>query len=198
MAFAYALDVAAPIGTDLVRNGALEFRNLKSAITERVNSFFVNVNTDPWTVKDNATLGNVNVKKLTPVADATYALGDATHRFTNLFLSGLADITTGRFTGNSLPAAGSGVEVGYNGGIGFLQTYNRTGAAYLPLDLTGLTIRLVPNGNTANAISIASTGAVTIAAGGLTVVGLGGGTGAFSVDAVDTAGVGFRRVRVPN
>lgn len=47
-----------------------------------------------------------------------------------------------RITGSSLPVtiSGPGLELGYLSGTGFLQTYNRTSATFLPLALNGSTI----------------------------------------------------------
>lgn len=84
MAYVYALDVALPANTDLVSQGAQNIRELKAAVRERINSFFVNVDTDPLAGKDGAVLGNTTVKALTPVADDTYALGTSLLRFSDL------------------------------------------------------------------------------------------------------------------
>jgi hypothetical protein len=49
----------------------------------------------------------------------------------------------GRFTSfNNSLTTGSGVEIGYTGSTGVIQTYNRTGAAYLPLSFAGSTLSL--------------------------------------------------------
>lgn len=48
----------------------------------------------------------------------------------------------GRFTSFSIPPSGSGVEVYFSGGSGFLMAFDRTGSSYLPLVFRGTTVRL--------------------------------------------------------
>lgn len=43
---------------------------------------------------------------------------------------------------------GTGLEMAYTGSVGLIQVYNRTGSAYLPINLSGLTINLQVEGTT--------------------------------------------------
>jgi hypothetical protein len=52
-----------------------------------------------------------------------------------------------RATGNSVAASGSGLEMIYSASIGYVTAYDRTGGAYLDLNLRGLTTRLVAGGS---------------------------------------------------
>lgn len=115
MAFVYAINASTPLATDLVSLGDDQIRDLKAAIRERVNSFFVNIDTDPWAGKDGAVLGNTTVKVLTPVADNTYALGTGALRFSDLrvhtatltgTLTGVAANFSGALTAASLSVTG--------------------------------------------------------------------------------------------
>ena len=54
----------------------------------------------------------------------------------------------GRFTGAGIASSGSGVEVLFTGGEGYIYTYNRGSSAYLPMVVAGSTISLIPNGTT--------------------------------------------------
>lgn len=51
MAYAYALDPAVPANTALVRDGALAIREFKSAVIERLETFFNDIDNDPLQVK---------------------------------------------------------------------------------------------------------------------------------------------------
>lgn len=53
---------------------------------------------------------------------------------------------TVQVTGYATSPSGSGLELGYTGGIGYLTSYNRTGGAYLPLNIRGSEIRIQRNG----------------------------------------------------
>jgi hypothetical protein len=62
MAFVYTLTNAAvtgtdPAGTDLISLGDDNIRGFKSAMVERVNSRFVDVNADPWIIKSPEEVG---------------------------------------------------------------------------------------------------------------------------------------------
>lgn len=77
---------------------------------------------------------------------------------------------------SSAGLTGVGTEIGNNGTLGFVQAYNRTSSAYMPLLLSGSTLSLAISGITFLACS--STGAVTINAPtsgqALTVAGFAG------------------------
>lgn len=85
----------------------------------------------------------------------------------NVVSSGYADAAGGRFSGATLPAAGSGCEVGFVGGAAFVQGFNRTGSAFTPLELTGTPLRLGMNStelvlvNPATRTTIGSDGGAT-------------------------------------
>jgi hypothetical protein len=62
-----------------------------------------------------------------------------------------------RTTGTGTPGAGTGVEIGYSS-VGYVQSYNRTGAVYAGLSLLGNPLILQP---TAGGVSIGSSGAAS-------------------------------------
>lgn len=114
-----------------------------------------------------------------------------------LSVTGLTDVASSiRATGFAAPASGSGVETLFSGGIGTIQAYNRTGAAYLPLEFRGTTVSLSPSGS---AVIAASAGAATIT-GTLGVSGkasfnAGNNTTAFDATAATT---GYTLGRISN
>ena len=59
----------------------------------------------------------------------------------NTIVSGLVQ-TNGSFraSGNATPSTGSGVEVAYIAGVGYITCYDRSGAVYKPLSLGCLTL----------------------------------------------------------
>lgn len=76
-----------------------------------------------------------------------------------------AKATTGVFTSLDTSWIGTGVEIAYNSGRGSVQAVARPSGALSPIDITGDSIRLVPGGNTGNALTVANSGVVTIAQG---------------------------------
>lgn len=98
MAYLYALDATIPAGSEAIALGDDRIREFKNAISERVNSRFVDVNADPWILKSPASGGNV--QSLIPTADNTYALGTGALRYSALFAG------TGTFHGGSVAIAG--------------------------------------------------------------------------------------------
>jgi hypothetical protein len=60
----------------------------------------------------------------------------------------------------SFPAAGAGLETFYSAGVAYLQSYNRTGAAFMPIRVSGSTVDLDIGG--VSKLSISAAGAVTI------------------------------------
>lgn len=105
MAFIYTLTNAAvtgtdPAGTDLISLGDDNIRGFKSAMVERVNSRFVDVNADPWIIKSPPG-GSGNTQSLIPTADNTYVLGEAARRFSDV----RSAVFTGNLTGTVLTAA---------------------------------------------------------------------------------------------
>ncbi len=57
----------------------------------------------------------------------------------------LDSVGTIRSTAQTVPASGEGLEMLYDSGIGYLVSYNRTGSAFLPLQLSGSKVTI--NGN---------------------------------------------------
>jgi hypothetical protein len=99
VAFTYALVSTSPAGTDLVSLGDDNIRDFKAGMLERINSRFVDANTDPWIVKSPAG-GTGNVQSLVSTADNSYSLGTAGLRFSDFrtvlaTFSGLATFTSG-------------------------------------------------------------------------------------------------------
>lgn len=93
----------------------------------------------------------LNGAATTWAAGATF--GGAVSITGTLAATGRADIAnTVRATGQSSPVSGSGVEMFYSGG-GYVAAYDRTGAAYLVLNLHGSTVNLGPG---SGAVSITS------------------------------------------
>jgi hypothetical protein len=73
MAYAYALLASVPAGSRLVSLGDDDIREFKSALIERVQSFFANIENDPWQVKTGATfLGTASFAGL---VDITRSVG---------------------------------------------------------------------------------------------------------------------------
>lgn len=70
-------------------------------------------------------------------------------------------------TGQDDPASGSGIEMLYSGGSGIVQAYNRTGSAWLPVTVSGLTFTL--KAQTATTMSVTSANALTISAATVSV-----------------------------
>lgn len=60
--------------------------------------------------------------------------------------TGVASGSGLRATGNSVGASGSGLELVYASSVGYVTAYDRTGGAYLDLNLRGLTTRLLAGG----------------------------------------------------
>jgi hypothetical protein len=112
VAFTYALVGTSPAGTDLVSLGDDNIRDFKSAVLERVNSRFVDVNSDPWIIKSPAG-GTGNAQSLVPAADNSYTLGTAALRFSDLrtvsatISAGLAVGGLATFSGGLTVSAGA-------------------------------------------------------------------------------------------
>ena len=95
--------------------------------------------------------------------------------FTTLSNSSLADLTAFRVTGNVSPGSGAGLEIVYVGGTSFVQSYDRTGAAYRPMNLHASSINfncaidgitdLTTTGNTT--LGNASTDTLNVGNGGI-------------------------------
>lgn len=97
------------------------------------------------------------------------AIGAATPgtgAFTTLTTNNSADFAGARISGSAVPVSGAGVETLYTAGTGYVQAYNRTGTAYLPLVLAG------------NSVSVAAQGgaSITASSGGVTISNITGST----------------------
>ena len=118
----------------------------------------------------------------TLAAGATTITGAATVS-TTLGVSGLLTASVGaQFAGQSTPASGAGVEVNYSGGVGNINAFNRTGSAWLPIVLGGLTADIKISGTTvlgvtAGAAAVTGTLGVTGIITGSSKVNVGGATG---------------------
>lgn len=113
MAFTYTLTNAAvtgtdPAGTDLISLGDDNIRNFKSAIIERANSRFVDVNADPWIMKSPAG-GSGNVQSVIPVSDNLYTLGEAARRWSDVraVLATIGTLSTTTSTVGTLSVGGN-------------------------------------------------------------------------------------------
>jgi hypothetical protein len=127
MAFVYTLTNAAvtgtdPAGTDLISLGDDNIRGFKSAMVERVNSRFVDVNADPWIIKSPAG-GSGNTQSLIPTADNVYVCGEAARRWASvqaISLTGAVQVTGGAFAqGTIFVAASSGLTLGAKTGSSY-------------------------------------------------------------------------------
>lgn len=108
MAYAYVWDTAAPVGTDLVSDGARVIReDVKGALNERLLTVFVNLTSEPLKYKDLTTDHN------------TYDLGKTAARFRDAWLSRNLTVagttvvqaltaTTGSFTGATVTVTTAG------------------------------------------------------------------------------------------
>lgn len=83
MTFTYALATASPAGTDAISLGDDNIRDFKSAMTERVNSRFVDVNADPWIIKSPPG-GSGNSQSMIPTSDNLYVLGETARRWADV------------------------------------------------------------------------------------------------------------------
>lgn len=89
MAYAYAIDPAVPANTDFVRDGALVIREYKSAVIERLASFFDDIDNDPLQGIDGAEfVGDVIVG------------GTVTGTFAGNITGNVTGNVTGNLTGN--------------------------------------------------------------------------------------------------
>ncbi len=149
MAFAYALDPTTPGDGESAKLGAGRIRDVKNALIERIESWFVSVDTDPWVAKSPASGGNV--RTLTPAADNAYVLGTAALRWADI-RSALATIATAVIT------TISGTTATYTSFVGAL-TGNASTATALQ---TARTINGVAFNGTANiTISAGTVGTLT-------------------------------------
>jgi hypothetical protein len=118
VAFIYTLTNAAvtgtdPAGTDLISLGDDNIRAFKSGMIERINSRFVDVNSDPWIIKSPAG-GSGNTQALIPTTDNLYTLGEAARRWSDV-RSVLGTIATLAVTASLATAGGTAVFDGVPG-----------------------------------------------------------------------------------
>jgi hypothetical protein len=86
------------------------------------------------------------------------------------YTTGLADLSSCfRVTGAGSPASGSGIETFFNAGAGYVQGYDRTGGAYLPLYMRGSTVFTVAGGITVASASSSGVDFLEASIGGLSV-----------------------------
>jgi hypothetical protein len=64
-----------------------------------------------------------------------------------LSATGLATLTSSQITGATFPSSGSGLELVFQSGTSKLQSFNRTGSAYLPLTIDGTTVGVLSSGS---------------------------------------------------
>jgi hypothetical protein len=91
----------------------------------------------------------------------------STGAFTTLSSSGLATLLSSQITGATFPSSGSGLELVFQSGTSKLQSFNRTGSAYLPLTIDGTTVGVLSSGATIGAFTstgLAVTGLTDISA----------------------------------
>ncbi len=139
----------------------------------------------------NVGIGMTPVRKL-DVTGTFGATGAATLGSTLAVASTVDAGGTIRAYGSTAPASGAGVECHYTGANGYVQSYDRTGAAYMPLNLRGSTVNLAPSGTT---VLAASAGAAAIT-GTLGVTGLSTLTGGAQIGtAVTTFSSSFAGAR---
>jgi hypothetical protein len=102
--------------------------------------------------------GTANISTLVVTANASVA--------GNVSVTGLATLASSQITGATFPASGSGLEVVFQSGTSKLQSFNRTGSAYLPLTIDGTTVGVLSSGATIGAFS--STGLAVTGTGSFT------------------------------
>lgn len=128
MAYVYTLDATQPLNTGLVSAGAGNIRDFKSAVIERVQSFFQNIDADPWVAKAGVTFaGNISQSAGTAALQAltattatlTGALSGTSASFsTTLVVTGAASLNGGVSITGSAVLSGS-VAVGATTSIGW-------------------------------------------------------------------------------
>lgn len=176
MAFAYALDPTTPADGENAKLGAGRIRDLKSAVLERLNSFFVDADTDPLVIDTPASGGNS--RTILPTADNTYVSGSAVLRWADL-RSVLATFTT------VVATSISGTTATYTSFVGTL-TGNASSATILQ---TARTINGVAFDGSANIVVSAGT-VGTLTFGTHLTSGdpsFGGSNATISSDATDAA-----------
>lgn len=145
MAYVYALDTVVPANTDLVRDGALNIREFKSAIIERLETFFQDIDNDPLQVKSGVTfLGNItqNAGTATLVTANVTTLGATTANVTTLNTDGavtLTRVSAAPLTVNRTTTTGTIVDVKYAGSSVVTISDSAIAASALSMTLTSLT-----------------------------------------------------------
>lgn len=107
----------------------------------------------------------------------------------------LADFNNIRATGSTVAASGSGLELLYSGGTGYVQAYNRTGSVYLPINLSGSSATVAAQGG---ASLVASSGGVTVTSAGSSAFSAGANGAsnpAFQVDASTASSVNGVKIK---
>lgn len=144
---------AAPVFTN--QSGTRTALGLGTAATQNTGTSGANLpflnGTNTWAGVQTFTLAPV----FTDASGSRTALGlgtIATQDANNVAITG----GTLRATAAVNPASGSGLEVVFTGGVGFLQSYNRTGSAFLPLNVDALSLSL--QASSGGALKMGSTG----------------------------------------
>jgi len=99
--------------------------------------------TGKFGIENSNTAGGIASSALGTSGTHTWYVGAARTLAMTITTSGLVDTAkTLRVTGQADPGSGSGVEILYTGANGIIQAYNRTGAAFLPLTISALSLTL--------------------------------------------------------
>lgn len=184
MAYVYAFDPTDPADNGLVSLGASDFRELKNAIKERVESFFSGIDVQPWVAKTGATFagtasfaGLVTMTAGLAVSAGPVTLTPATFAVGSAAAVDANSLTLQSANGNYLirfkNAAGTSL-----GGI-----YSPTGTTLLFDSATGISV--------ANSLTVGSTGTFT----GAINVNTGNGTFSFNASSATT---GFSYANISN
>ena len=120
-------------------------------------------------------INNVIIGTVTPLAGYFTTLS-ATGAISGTLLTGSTGLS---IKGNTFEATGSGAEVAYDAGAGIFRAYNRTGSAYLPVEVAGATIALQIAG--ATKLSIDASGNTSLGTNSLTA-GTLSASGAINTD----------------
>lgn len=137
---------AAPL-TDLWKLGG------NTGVNTDGTNFIGTLNVAPLVFKTAAT-ANVPTERMRITPSGSVGIGTTTP-------SARLDVTgTTRVTGAGNPTSGSGIEMQYSSGTGYLLAYDRSAAAYKPLSLRGSTLKLY--GGAGTGLDVAANGTVGI------------------------------------
>jgi hypothetical protein len=118
-----------------------EFNNILNNAPSLVSPLGGNLLFSPDNTYDIGASGATRPRNVFTAGNAT--IGGAVTVGDTTTLSGLATATAGAaFRGSTNPATGTHVEVRHNGTTGTILSYNRTGSAHSPLNISGSTLNL--------------------------------------------------------